>query len=458
MSVASVLEAGARIALIVAILAAILALVLYFTRSLSIVLTTPQIIIEPFAVPTQLADRGYSGEVVARRVHEELGRIGQPDAGAGFVVRPTAGGLELWGPPPELRHPVLDLGTSAWALLGALPDLRRGDRIGGEVMADGPDRLAFRLRVNGEAVSLEPREVAGIGFDELARKMARAVVLRELEKDRVEELRFRGREAMIEMKYALAAIYFEQAFRASEERSGDALSQLGLALASQGRYEDAIASYERVDGDALELKDKVFHYNNWGLALANTGQYEAALQKYDQALRSGPDNANTLTNKGLALANLAGTLRNAGDAAVAGDKFQEAFARYRAAIELDPTNPAIYHNWGLALANFGDHQEALAKYQIAASLEPPDADLHHSWGLALANTAKTLASAGDTAAAHEKYREAIARYRDALRLAPHDPAILTSWSLSLADLGDEDGAARMRERAERLRRGGRSGG
>lgn len=72
------------------------------------------------------------------------------------------------------------------------------------------------------------------------------------------------------------------------ERTKEAWYQEGNALRGQGRYEEAIASYEQ----ALRLDPNYANAHMYkGLTLRKLGNVEGALSAYDEALRSDPTSA-----------------------------------------------------------------------------------------------------------------------------------------------------------------------
>ena len=72
-----------------------------------------------------------------------------------------------------------------------------------------------------------------------------------------------------------------------------ALNNLGLALAGQGKLDEAVDGYRR----AVELKpDHANAHNNLGLALMNQGKLDEAVTAYRKALELEPDHANAHNN------------------------------------------------------------------------------------------------------------------------------------------------------------------
>ena len=195
----------------------------------------------------------------------------------------------------------------------------------------------------------------------------------------------------------------------------------GIALAGQGKVEEAIAHYR----EALRLKPLYAEAcNNWANALKQAGRMEEAAAQYREALRLKPDFPE-------ARANLAMVLAGQGKSTVA-------IAQYREALRLDPNNARAQANLGAALAGQGNMAEAVAHYREALRLKPGYAEAHNNLGQALAIQGQMEEAAGhcrealrlqpDLAEAHfnlgnilavkGKAEEAAAQYRAALRVKP----------------------------------------
>src|SRR5713226_7260385 len=98
-------------------------------------------------------------------------------------------------------------------------------------------------------------------------------------------------------------------------------------------------------------------YNNWGNALAFQGKFDEAIAKYEKAVGLDPKYAPAYNN-------------NWGRALADQRRFDEAIAKYQKTIELDPKYARAYYNWRNALATEGRLDEAVAKYEKAVELEP----------------------------------------------------------------------------------------
>jgi tetratricopeptide (TPR) repeat protein len=163
-------------------------------------------------------------------------------------------------------------------------------------------------------------------------------------------------------------------------------TNLGHALANQGRMDEAMAHYQK----ALEIQPNyVEAHNNLGYAFACLDRFDEAMAQYQEAVEIQPDCVEARYNLGNALARL--------------DRFDEAITQYRKALDVRPDYAEAHNNLGYALANRGRMDEAMAQYQKALEIQPDYADAHYNLG--------------DVSAARSLFDEAIRHYRKALDLA-----------------------------------------
>jgi tetratricopeptide (TPR) repeat protein len=161
-----------------------------------------------------------------------------------------------------------------------------------------------------------------------------------------------------------------------------------VALRELGRYEEAVASYDK----AIEIKpDNDSAWNNRGNALDELGRYSEAIASYDKAIEIKPDNDSAWHNRGIALEKLG--------------RYTEAVASYDKAIEIKPDYHETWNSRGAALYNLGRYTEAVASFDKAIEIKP---DYHETWnsrGAALYNLGR--------------YSEAVASYDEVLRLTDY---------------------------------------
>jgi len=177
--------------------------------------------------------------------------------------------------------------------------------------------------------------------------------------------------------------------RISVEKSSSAIvwHNKGVDLAKLGKYEEAIACYDK----ALEIdpKDESAWYNK-GVDLAKLGKYEEAIACYDKALEINPKKESAWCNKGWTLGELG--------------KYEEAIACYDKALEIDPKKESAWYNKGIDLGELGKYEEAIVCYDKALEINPKKESAWYNKGIDLGELGK--------------YEEAIACYDKALEINP----------------------------------------
>ena len=197
-------------------------------------------------------------------------------------------------------------------------------------------------------------------------------------------------------------------------------SNLGLALADEGKLNEALPHYQQ----AVKLNPNGAEaYCNWAVALARLGQPEAARQQFQQALAINPQDS-------LAHEKLAQLL-------AADGQIQAALKEYEIASQLRPADPDLHFDYGLLLAS--DHQlaPAIEQFQASLQLDPSNLDTWQHLGIALAMSGQltealeafqqVVQARGDNIEAHfnlamvyerlNRHAEAVAAANRALQLA-----------------------------------------
>ena len=130
-------------------------------------------------------------------------------------------------------------------------------------------------------------------------------------------------------------------------------NNLGIALYSEGRTDDAIKHYR----EALRIKpDHAEPHNNLGIALYSEGRTDDAIKQYLEALRIRPDYAEAHDNLGLALDRQGRT--------------DDAIKHYLEALRIKPDNAEAHNNLGIAFARKGNFDLALEHFQKALQINP----------------------------------------------------------------------------------------
>lgn len=164
-------------------------------------------------------------------------------------------------------------------------------------------------------------------------------------------------------------------------------NNLGVALARQGRLDEAIHHYSK----SLHIRpDQAEVHNNLGNALVARGDFEEALGHYYEALRIKPDFASAHNNLGSVLARQG--------------KVDEAVKHYQEALRIKPDYAGAHYNLGNVLVDRGNVDEAISHYTATLQIWPDWAGAHNNLGLALEKRGRL--------------EEAISHYKEALRIKP----------------------------------------
>ncbi len=181
-------------------------------------------------------------------------------------------------------------------------------------------------------------------------------------------------------------------------------NNLAAALQSQGRLEQAIGYYRR----ALEIKpDYADAHNNLAVALQSQGRLDEAVSHYSRALQLNPD--------------LAAAHNSLGNVLVLQGKIDDAVSHYRRAIELSPDDAGVYYNLGTLFQSQGKVNEAISYYRQAIQVSPDYARAHN-------NMAILLLAQGNP-------DEAVGHYRRALELMPGNADVHYNLGVALQSQG-----------------------
>lgn len=333
-------------------------------------------LIDPIDIPKELETTGYSREIVAQRLGDEIARIQQ--ATTSYRMRR---GFEASVALPDIEVPFagLPLATTIRALRVFKEQIGFGDpRISGDLTLEG-DHYRLALRGNrAEIAGAELNRPKG-EFNQLLRDAALAAL--------------RMVEPML-----VAAYYFDDEFR--REQRAEASGQPYVK-----DFTRSIAIIETILDDPRH-RDRVQAFNLYGLILYHRGDEDLAIRQFDLAEH---ELARAKATDALQIATLYG---NWGDALAARGLDAEAAAMYAQAAAHDPQRGSYFTDWGNALSRGGKHREAIWKFERAATLASEDPFPRIGWAEALTRLDKH-------GLALEKYREAVERERanPALRAA-----------------------------------------
>ncbi|HKP24859.1 MAG TPA: tetratricopeptide repeat protein [Dongiaceae bacterium] len=172
----------------------------------------------------------------------------------------------------------------------------------------------------------------------------------------------------------------------------------GVTLVGKGRYDEAIAEYDR----SIALKPTARTYYLRGIAHRWKNENEAAIRDFDQAIAMKPDYADVYFSRGLSnfeLGNLDTALDNYDEAIRINPRFVNAYnsrghthftrkewdlavPEYKRAIEIDPTYSAGHQNLATTYVEMKEYKLAVAEYDRALQLAPGNVAIYGQRSLA----------------------------------------------------------------------------
>jgi predicted O-linked N-acetylglucosamine transferase (SPINDLY family) len=156
-----------------------------------------------------------------------------------------------------------------------------------------------------------------------------------------------------------------------DERS-ELLIRRGLTFSALKRFDEALGSY----GEALNINPRsVEALNNRGVALLALKRNEEALKNYDAVLAIAPESVETLDNRGLALRGL--------------NRLDEALINHDAALAIRSDDAEALNNRGITLLALKRHEDAIKSFEAALAINPNFADAIHNRGDALWSLRRT---------------------------------------------------------------------
>ncbi len=231
-------------------------------------------------------------------------------------------------------------------------------------------------------------------------------------------------------------------------------NNLGMALANQGKFEDAIVEYD----ESLGLRPVYPEaFNNKGIALEKTGKTEQAINYYEKALQLRPDHTDSWANLGLLLYKLGrydesahayeqalkyaprfpAALNNVANAYIRLGRIREAVASFQAALEIDPKNQEANVGLGLALVQNGLIPEAIAHLEKYLKTAPNDAGGWNNLGMAFFQSGNA--------------ERGIDCFRKATEVAADFPDARSNYGIALVQKGDFAAALVQFQKAVELR-------
>lgn len=281
-------------------------------------------VIQSVSVPKQLMEQGYTGEVVALRIQDELAALKE------LAVTVRVDSLQLKGDQQDIDLSVLGVGLSLRTLAFQLREAlgRENKTVRGEITRIG-NRLEAQVRMTG--------------YDKI--------------------------DAQVDVQGGREAAALQQLFRQIAEGILYETDPYRLALVqrTEGRYDEAIATIRYY----LRTREHEAHwaYLCWGSLLRTQGDEQGAIDKFERAIALKPDFP-------LPYVNLAWAYNST-------DRPLDAIAAMKKVVELEPEN--VWRRNNLAWLYFQNdfQREADSVYEHSLStmdLDPvTKADFAASW-------------------------------------------------------------------------------
>jgi serine/threonine protein kinase/Flp pilus assembly protein TadD len=161
-------------------------------------------------------------------------------------------------------------------------------------------------------------------------------------------------------KWVEAEATFRQAITLQPDLA-EAHHNLGRTLHERRRLDEAVAEQR----EAIRLKEKfVQAHVELGRALADKGRLDEAIAEYREAIRINKDDFDAHNNLGATL-----------DAT---GQLDEAIAQFGEALRINKDHPRPHHNLGIVLSRKGRLEEARAEYEQAVRLDPGLMEAHNN--------------------------------------------------------------------------------
>lgn len=201
-------------------------------------------------------------------------------------------------------------------------------------------------------------------------------------------------------------------------------NHLGMALADQGHFGDAVEQYQKAKQIAPnDAKNR----NNLGYALAKSGRIDEAIIEYSRAIDINPRLV-------AAHANLGVSLRKK-------KRIDEAVSHFNTALKIDPDYAMAHNNLGAMLQEEGKLAPAISHYQKAIELQPNYEAARRNLDMAMGQLYNTP--------------EALVRWREWIDLLPKEFILINkaAWLMATcsdASLRNGPDAVELAQRAVRL--------
>lgn len=213
------------------------------------------------------------------------------------------------------------------------------------------------------------------------------------------------------------AIYYYKRAIALDSNMSDAYANLGSALYSKKKYEEALPILERATMldpgnenvkkliSEIKSNQKSSKYQE-ALTLHQQGKIKDAIPIYLESLKADPNNPEILTNLGAAYQSL--------------KSYDSAIEMYKKAVGLSPNTAVTYYYLANCLFAKNMLREAVANYNKAISIEPNNQNYKDGLKAAQANLADTLLSDSLKSYNAKQYQKAQGLIQESLKYSPNN--------------------------------------
>ena len=363
------------------------------------------IMLEPISMPQELADMGYTPEIMARRLIDSTNVYHAHEV-------TNINKMMLTYKYHESDIVVSEVGISIKSVASYFRDLigRNITSVSGEMLYHKPEKQIYlRLRLNSEQIFNDYDIFSEKGITTLLNK-AGYMLTKEVKPFALALYHYKNKEE----KKALEIVHY--IYKTLNKDNIDfvrAVNLKGVIHHFNGEYEEAISQYKR----AIEFDPSyATPYNNWGGVLAEKGDYHGAIKKFKEAIKADAENAS-------AYVYWCGVL-----AEKENSDWKGAIKKCEKAVTLDPNNVLAYIHWGIALANKTepDWQGAIKHFMKALELEPNNATAHFNLGIALMRKSSS------------DWQGAIEHFIKALELEPNNVSALINLGTALTKKTEPD--------------------
>jgi protein O-GlcNAc transferase len=238
---------------------------------------------------------------------------------------------------------------------------------------------------------------------------------------------------------------------AKNPRHSDAWHLLGICVLRNGRADLAVEYFQRAISGYQDKSDLAEACGNLGIALATVGKFDEAIAAHKQAIGHRPESAEAHNNLGTAL--------------LAKGNLPEALAVLQRAVALRGDYAEAFNNLGNALRELGRVEESVQAYERAIAIRKDFAEAHNHLGISLSilHRADEAAAAFNRAIALRpdfvnamnnlcgvlretgKLEEALPLFDRALKISPNEPRIHSNRVYAVQFHPNFDAAAILRE-------------